>query len=128
METNKIKEAIDKIIEPIINTSIKKNYGEPINSQGKTIIPVAKIAFGFGGGIGEKNKGSSDKINSPADKNASSNEGGGGMGGGMAAKPIGYIEITPETTRFVRFDTMSYIFTGFALGLFLSRFLKITKN
>ena len=32
--------------------SVKTVYGEPIEAQGKTIIPVAKIVFGFGAGAG----------------------------------------------------------------------------
>ena len=32
--------------------TVKTVYGEPIEAQGKTIIPVAKIVFGFGAGAG----------------------------------------------------------------------------
>ena len=38
------------------NASVKSVYGEPIVTDGKTIIPVAQVAFGFGGGYGEKKK------------------------------------------------------------------------
>lgn len=129
MDAIKIKEVIETITQPFQNTSIKKIYGEPINSQGKTIIPVAKLAFGFGGGLGEKIKGRSDDLkNSPNDKKPTSNEGGGGIGGGITANPIGYIEITPERTRFVRFDISKYIFAGLVFGLFLNKFLYTSKR
>ena len=32
--------------------SVKTIYGEPISSHGKTIIPVAKITYGYGAGAG----------------------------------------------------------------------------
>lgn len=69
--------------------SVKAIYGEPISAHEKTVIPVAKIMYGFGagagtGGVGEKNRG----------------EGGGG-GGGVRAVPIGVIEVSKQQTRFV---------------------------
>jgi uncharacterized spore protein YtfJ len=122
MDTQKIKNIIETITQPFQNTSIKKIYGEPINVQGKTIIPVARLTFGFGGGLGEKKGVTDDQKLAPSAKN-SSNEGGGGLGGGMAATPIGYIEVTPERTRFVRFDVMKYVFAGLGLGLLFGKFL-----
>lgn len=38
------------------NASIKNVFGEPIKAGEKTIIPVASIAYGFGGGYGNGNK------------------------------------------------------------------------
>ena len=38
------------------NGSVKNVYGEPISTHGKTIIPVAQIAMGLGGGYGQKNR------------------------------------------------------------------------
>jgi uncharacterized spore protein YtfJ len=32
--------------------SVKAIYGEPIAAQGKTVIPVAKIMYGYGAGAG----------------------------------------------------------------------------
>src|ERR1051325_9041269 len=70
--------------------NVKAIYGEPISANDKTIIPVAKIMYGFGagagtGGVGEKN---------------TRGEGGGG-GGGVRAVPIGVIEVSHQKTRFV---------------------------
>lgn len=70
--------------------SVKAIYGEPISANDKTIIPVAKIMYGFGagagtGGVGEKN---------------TRGEGGGG-GGGVRAVPVGVIEVSKQQTRFV---------------------------
>ncbi|MGA7799853.1 MAG: spore germination protein GerW family protein [Gammaproteobacteria bacterium] len=49
-------------------------YGEPIQRDGVTVVPVAKIRYGFGGGRGGTAAGT-------------------GGGGGVRASPLGYIEI-----------------------------------
>ena len=65
---------------------VKVVFGEPQVIEGKTIVPVATVAYGFGGGSGTAPHG----------------EGGGhGGGGGLRVKPLGVLEITPESTRFV---------------------------
>ena len=47
--------AFQTLIEPLSKSAtVKSVYGEPITANGKTIIPVARIAYGFGGGSGKK--------------------------------------------------------------------------
>ncbi|MFD2512271.1 GerW family sporulation protein [Pontibacter locisalis] len=58
-------------------------YGEPIEREGTTVIPVAKASYGFGGGSGTK----------------AGDEGMGG-GGGVTLTPVGFIEISAGNTRF----------------------------
>jgi Sporulation protein YtfJ (Spore_YtfJ) len=58
---------------------------EPISADGKTIVPVAKVRYGFGGGSGRK----------PGENG----QHGGSGGGGFMARPVGYIEIGAEGTR-----------------------------
>jgi uncharacterized spore protein YtfJ len=70
---------------------VKSVFGEPISAEGKTVIPVAKIAYGFGAGAGTGGVGDS----------SARGEGGGG-GGGIRAIPVGVIEVSPsQPTRFV---------------------------
>ncbi len=106
------------------DASVRKVYGEPIVTQGKTIIPVARVAFGFGGGYGEKNKRASQRKDAPGaspNEEASGKDGGGGMGGGMMARPIGVIEVTPEHTRFIPLSVTRYVALGAVIGLVISR-------
>lgn len=63
-------------------------FGEPVERNGATVIPVAKVRWGFGGGGGE----SPGSTESPA--------GSGSGGGGVSAKPLGYIEIRDGETTF----------------------------
>ena len=60
-------------------------YGEAVMHEGVTVIPVAKIAYGFGGGTGSSKEGNGE-----------------GCGGGISASPVGYIEITNGQTSFRR--------------------------
>ena len=59
-------------------------FGEPVEREGITVIPVAKARFGFGGGGGagarEGDEGS-----------------GGGGGGGAFVSPVGFIEVRDGT-------------------------------
>ena len=90
--------------------NVKTIYGEPISAHEKTIIPVAKIMYGFGGGagtggVGERNRG----------------EGGGG-GGGVRAIPVGVIEVSNQQTRFVpisdRKKLSGAVLAGIVMGMF----------
>lgn len=92
--------------------SVKAIYGEPISAQGKTIIPVAKIMYGFGGGSGTGGVG---------DRSARG-EGGGG-GGGVRAIPLGVVEVSDQQTRFVpitdRKKLIAAVVSGIGFGMFL---------
>ncbi|MFI9832174.1 GerW family sporulation protein [Streptomyces sp. NPDC051913] len=59
-------------------------YGEPITRDGVTVVPVARVSFGFGGGAGHES-------------GAARSADGGGGGGGVDARPLGYIEIRNGT-------------------------------
>lgn len=92
---------------------VKMVFGEPIAAGDKTIIPVAKIMYGFGagggaGGMGETQKG----------------EGGGG-GGGVRAKPVGVFVVDSQESRFVavhdRRRTAAVLLAGVALGIVVAR-------
>ena len=93
---------------------VKTVFGDPIRLDGKTVVPVAKVAYGFGAGAGAgRNAAHPDK----------QGEGGGG-GGGVRAYPAGALEITETTTRFVPFVDAQQIaagalMVGAALGLLM---------
>lgn len=67
--------------------SVAAVYGDPVTAHGITVIPVAKVAYGFGGGAGRTVEGTK------------AGDGGGG-GGGVEAKPLGYIEIRDGVTAY----------------------------
>jgi uncharacterized spore protein YtfJ len=93
---------------------VKSVFGEPIIAGDKTIIPVARIAYGFGAGAGTGGVG---------DKSAKG-EGGGG-GGGMRAKSVGIFVVDARESRFVAVHDkrriVGTLLLGAALGIFLRR-------
>ena len=97
----------------LTQADVKTIYGQPIAAQGKTIIPVARISYGFGAGAGTGGVGDSSK-----------GEGGGG-GGGVRAVPVGVIEVSEQPTRFVpisdRKKLSAAVLLGLALGMWMSR-------
>jgi uncharacterized spore protein YtfJ len=100
-----------KIGETLGSTAtVKSVFGEPIHVNGKTVVPVAKIAYGFGGGFG------TGKGGPAADQHG---EGGGG-GGGVRAFPAGALEITAGGTRFVPFIDLTWLGAAFTAGVVLS--------
>lgn len=89
------KELLQTIGERIgTQAGVERVYGKPISAEGRTIVPVARVRFGFGAGSGGHRRG----------ENQAPEEGGGG-GGGLQASPVGVIEITTNSTRFIRFDS-----------------------
>ncbi len=92
---------------------VKQAYGEPVVSGQKTIIPVAQVWYGFGGGGGKN----------PQKKDA---EGWGG-GGGARVCPVGFLEITPEYSRFVPMHEKKKLAAALALGVSLGFVLGWTR-
>jgi uncharacterized spore protein YtfJ len=68
-------------------------FGEAVEREGVTVIPVAKARFGFGGGGGRGDRGEKGE------------GAGGGGGGGVAVTPIGYIEMRDRSSEFKRITT-----------------------
>lgn len=103
------KELIDSAVDHLkASASVKTVYGEPVVVEGKTVIPVAKVAYGFGSGKG---------------KGPESKGEGEGVGGGVAAKPVGVVEIDKGVTTFVPIAPKKTAFvaaviaSGIGLGL-----------
>src|SRR5437016_12056464 len=93
---------------------VKSVFGDPVTAGEKTIIPVAKIAYGFGAGAGTGGMGDTKP----------KGEGGGG-GGGVRAIPVGVFEVSARETKFVaihdRKKTLATLLAGAALGLLFAR-------
>jgi uncharacterized spore protein YtfJ len=85
-------------------------YGAPVEAHGRTLIPVARVAYGFGGGHG------SAPGESPGGGESAS---GGGLGGGVSARPVGVVEIGPEGTRLIVFEDRKKLLASMAAAFFL---------
>jgi uncharacterized spore protein YtfJ len=76
-----LTQLIDRIT---LGTNARMIYGDPIERDGVTVIPVGKVRWGLGGGEGGDVEGN----------------GGSGGGGGITVSPIGFIEIKDGLARF----------------------------
>lgn len=68
--------------------TVQAVFGEPIERGDVTVVPVARVRWGFGGGGGRSEA---------AETGPASGSGG---GGGVAAEPVGYLEIGAGGTEF----------------------------
>ena len=69
------------------NASARAVFGAPVERDGVTVIPVARVRWGVGGGRGRR-KGQTDD--------------GFGGGGGVQAAPLGFIEVRDGGARYRR--------------------------
>jgi uncharacterized spore protein YtfJ len=100
--------------------SIRHVYGEPIHQDGKTVIPVAQVAYGFGagGGRGPGRGARAASAEGPAvDAEGRGEAQGAGGGGGVRMTPAGALEIGPEGTRFIHFQPLTPFLTVGAVAL-----------
>ncbi len=90
-------ELVNDLLERIGQTvgeraQVSTIFGEPVEREGVTVVPVAKARFGFGGGGGSGTR--------------EGDEGSGrGGGGGVAVSPIGYIEVRDRSSEFKRISS-----------------------
>ena len=104
------REMLQKLGESLGSTaSVRSVFGEPVEAGGKVVIPIARIAYGFGAGYGRGKHPGAQEIEG---------EGGGG-GGGVAATPAGVLEITEARTRFIPFTSTRRLAAAFAAGTVL---------
>ncbi|MFC4549839.1 MULTISPECIES: GerW family sporulation protein [Halorussus] len=116
---------IDTIVERLQHSANVRNvYGDPIERGDRTVVPVARVTYGFGGGFGRgPDEERSRRTRTSATESESVGEGG-GIGGGASATPVGALEITDGETRFVRFDrgrTFGLLAAAFAAGVLVGR-------
>jgi uncharacterized spore protein YtfJ len=115
-ETQEHSQLVNELLERVGETVGKRAqasavFGEPVQREKLTVIPVARARFGFGGGGG-----------------SGSHEGeegaGGGGGGGAVVTPVGYIEVRDDTAVFKRISTPNDIVAGVVAGSVVALTLK----
>ena len=110
MELQKYFESLHASLTQSAN--VKTVFGEPIAAAGKTIIPVARVRYGFGAGMGQ---GPTRRPGGEESSEQHLGQGGGG-GAGLTVKPVGVVEVTASSTRFVPIYSRTKLFSIAALG------------
>jgi uncharacterized spore protein YtfJ len=75
-------------------------FGEPQTVGEQTVIPVARVAYGFGLGFGQAGPQGAEEPGEHASEEAMAGGEGGGGGGGAMARPVGALVVTPECVYF----------------------------
>ncbi len=95
---------------------IKHVYGEPIVRGDMTVIPVAKVTYGFGAGGGEGRRRRPRQDADGAESGTPEGQGSGG-GGGARMTPVGVLELHPDGTRYLPFSPLAPLLGAAAVGL-----------
>ena len=121
METQERTQLVNDLLERVGQTvgeraHVSTIFGEAVEREGVTVIPVAKARFGFGGGGGSGSR-----------EGDEGSGGGGGGGGGVAVGPIGYIEVRDRGAEFKRIssptDTLALVAAASLAVLTVKRLL-----
>jgi uncharacterized spore protein YtfJ len=103
------------------NINIRHVYHEPVRHGDVTVIPVAKVAFGFGAGFGRRGRFRRRGQQTASDETSNAEgrlepEGQGG-GGGARMTPVGALEIGPRGTRFIHYSELPQLLGVLAIGV-----------
>ena len=99
-----MEKEIDAMLDSLADLRARANanavFGSPVTAEGRTVIPVAKVAYGFGMGAGREimpKEAEAEEAEESQEEEDSDN--GGVAGGGMMARPLAVIEVTPGGSR-----------------------------
>ncbi len=98
METD-IRKLLEALADLREKADVDACFGEPATIEGRTIIPVAKVAYGFAMGIGRPAAAEEETAGETEGQAAEEADGSGAGGGGMLSQPFAVIEVTPEGTQ-----------------------------
>jgi len=107
---------VDRVLERLADSlgakaTVDAVYGDPIRQGDMTIVPVARVRWGLGGGGGTSE--------GPGQEPAS----GSGAGGAVLADPVGHLEIGPMGATFrpipVRLSPALILASGVTAALLL---------
>jgi uncharacterized spore protein YtfJ len=119
MATQQRSQLVEELLEQISaavgdKAKVSSVFGDPVERDGITVIPVARARFGFGGGGGS---------GGPEGEEGA----GGGGGGGAMVTPVGYIEVRPGGASFKRIsgpaDLLALVAAASLAALVLRRLL-----
>jgi len=132
-----------EILNSIINKlrkfgGVELSFGNPQTLNDLTLIPVARVAYGFGGGMGTgQKKKKKEKIHhiddtseemietTPEDKPKKENMGMGG-GGGMQTTPLGIFVFKGEKVRF--YPVLSFKETAVTLAILILMLWRLLRH
>jgi uncharacterized spore protein YtfJ len=123
-------EPIDRIIDRLgerigARATVRAVFGEPVARGDVTIIPVARVRWGYGGGSGMGPMRS--------DLNGETMGSGSGAGGGVMTDPMGYVEVHPDGAAYVPLSSpylnpLVILATGISITLVLRAIVRLFRG
>lgn len=107
-----LERVLDQLRQLTERAGVRAVYGEPMEARGRTLVPVARVAygFGFGGGLRQRHEQEEDE-----EEEREQDEGGGG-GAGLSARPVAVVEVRDDGTRVIPvWDVNRLVLAGFLL-------------
>lgn len=109
---------VNDVVSHLTRANVEIIFGESREFEGKIIIPVGKVRYGWGGGSG---KGPSGKQGEGAPEGEGS-----GMGMGVMVKPMGFITVSADSVQYqpiVDYGPLMWVL-GPVLGLAMLKLVK----
>jgi uncharacterized spore protein YtfJ len=124
-------EPIDRILDRLgerigARATVRAVFGEPVARGDVTIIPVARIRWGYGGGSG------TGPLRSES-TNGETMGSGSGAGGGVMTDPMGYVEVHPDGATYVPLSSpylnpLVILATGISISLVLRALVRLFRG
>jgi uncharacterized spore protein YtfJ len=125
--TAPIDTIIDRLGERIgFRATVRTVFGEPVARGDVTIIPVARVRWGYGGGAGTGPL-RSDSTNGEAMGSGS------GAGGGVMTDPMGYVEVHQDAAAYVPLSSpylnpLVILATGISISLVIRAIARLFRG
>ena len=124
-------EPIDRILDRLgerigARATVRAVFGEPVARGDVTVIPVARIRWGYGGGSG------TGPLRSES-TNGETIGSGSGAGGGVMTDPMGYVEVHPDGATYVPLSSpylnpLVILATGISISLVLRVLVRLIRG
>ena len=124
-------EPIDRILDRLgerigARATVRAVFGEPVVRGDVTVIPVARVRWGYGGGSGM----------GPLRSDSTNGEtmgSGSGAGGGVMTDPMGYVEVQPDHAAYVPLSSpylnpLVILATGISISLVLRVLVRLFRG
>lgn len=134
-----IMEMLNKLMDKLRKVGgVELSFGNPQTLGDLTIIPVARVAYGFGGGMGPGQKKkkkekfhhidetSEEMIEASPEDTPKKEEMGMGGGGGMQTSPVGIFVFKGESVRF--YPTLSFKEAAITAGILLLMLWRVFRK
>ena len=111
----KVSKTLHALVDRLqVGASVRNVYGDPVQVGDRTVIPIARVSYGFGAG---GRASGSEKTNRQQAEEV--------VAAAFSARPVGALEITEARTRFIAFvDPVrlgATLLIGFLIGLAVNR-------